>query len=183
MSNIIAGRFERIVDVDGALEALRRAGFAPAEIDSFAVNPPGQHGLTPVGGDVHEDAGTRGAGSAAAIGAVLGLVIGAVIGAIASLHIGAPALFILAGLGAFIGAFVGVMSRVHDPRPGEHSTEHPIEMPAGHVIAVCVDREGTEPRAVSILRKQGATQVGRTQGQWRDGGWSDFDPRSPLATV
>ena len=182
MSNIIAGRFEGIVDVDPALEALRRAGFSQAEIDSFAVNPPGQHGLTPVGGDVHEDAGTRGAGVTAAIGAGLGLLVGAVIGSIASLHLGGPALYFIAGLGALIGAFAGVMMRVHDPRPHEHSAEHPVEMPAGHVIAVCVDREGTEPRAVTVLRSHGATQVGRTQGHWANG-WRDFDPRSPLATV
>lgn len=182
MSKIIAGRFEGIAEVDPALEALRRAGFSQAEIDSFAVNPPGQHGLTPLGGDVHEDAGTRGAGATAAIGAALGLLVGGVLGSIASLHLGSPALFIIAGIGALVGAFAGAMMRVHDPRPGEHSASHPVEMPAGHVIAVCVDRDGTEPRAVTVLRDHGAAQVGRTQGRWANG-WRDFDPRSPLATV
>ena len=28
-----------------------------------------------------------------------------------------------------------------------------------------------------------ARDVGRTEGEWRDGGWRDFDPRTPLATV
>jgi hypothetical protein len=182
MSQIIAARFDRITDVDSTLDALRRAGFARAEIDSFAVNPPGQHALTPIGGDVHSDAGTRGAGITAAIGAGLGLLVGAVIGSIASLHLGSPVLFIVAGVGAFVGAFAGVMSRVHDPQPAEASREHPVELPAGHMIAVCVDRAGTEPRAVAILRNHGASQVGRTQGRWANG-WRDFDPRSPLATV
>jgi hypothetical protein len=182
MSKIIAGRFEGIADVDPALEALRRAGFSQAEIDSFAVNPPGQHGLHPIGGDVHEDAGTHGAGRSAAIGAGLGLLAGAVIGAIVSLHLGAPALYVIAGICALVGAFAGAMLRVHDPRPHEHTTEHPMEMPAGHVIAVCVDRDGTEPRAVTVLRDHGASEVGRAQGRWING-WRDFDPRSPMATV
>ena len=182
MSKIIAGRFEGIVDVDPALEALRRAGFTRAEIDSFAVNPPGQHGLHPIGGDVHEDAGTHGAGRSAAVGAGLGLLVGAVIGAIVSLHLGGPALYVIAGISALVGAFAGAMLRVHDPRPHEHTTEHPMEMPAGHVIAVCVDRDGTEPRAVTVLRDHGASEVGRAQGRWING-WRDFDPRSPMATV
>jgi hypothetical protein len=39
MSTIVAGRFERSLDADAALEALRRDGFSPAEIDSFASMP------------------------------------------------------------------------------------------------------------------------------------------------
>jgi hypothetical protein len=88
----------------------------------------------------------------------------------------------IAGLGALVGAFAGVMRKVHDPRPDEHTARHPVEMPAGHVIAVCVDRDGTEPRAVTVLRNHGATQVGRAQGRWANG-WRDFDPRSPMATI
>jgi len=184
MSRIVAGRFERSIDADAALAALRGEGFADAEIDSFAVNPPGQHALTPIGGDVHADAGTRGAGLSATIGAALGLVVGLVIGAIASLHLGAPALFFIGGLGALIGAFAGVMSRLHHPGRNEDTREHPArEMPAGRMIAVCVDRAGTEEHALAILRRSGARDIGRADGQWRNGSWRDFDPRRPLAAV
>jgi hypothetical protein len=183
MSTIVAGRFERSLDADAALEALRRDGFSPAEIDSFAVNPPGQHALNPMGGDVHSDAGAQHAGTGAAIGGALGLVIGLVIGSIASLHLGAPALWIFGGVGALIGAFAGAMGRLHDAGRGDHTPEHPVEMPAGRMIAVCVDRAGSEPRAISALRSHGARDIGRAFGQWRDGAWRDFDPRSPLAAV
>jgi hypothetical protein len=184
MSNIVAGRFERSLDADAALDALRRDGFSQAEIDAFTLMPPGQHALGPMGGgDVHSDAGAHGAGTTAAIGAALGLVVGLVIGSIVSLRLGAPALWIIGGVGALMGAFAGVMRKLHDPRPSEHSREHPVEMPAGRMIAVCVDRAGSEPRAIDVLRRNGARDVGRAQGQWRDGTWRDFDPRSPLATV
>jgi hypothetical protein len=184
MSRIVAGRFERSIDADAALAALRGEGFADAEISSFAVNPPGQHAMTPIGGDVHADAGARGAGWTAVIGAALGLVVGLVVGSIASLHLGTPALFFIGALGAFVGAFAGVMSRLHHPRRSEGTAEHPArEMPAGRMIAVCVDRAGTEEHAVAVLRRHGARDVGRAQGQWRDGGWRDFDPRRPLAAV
>lgn len=183
MSHIVAGRFERSLDADAALEALRLEGIPEVDIDSFAVNPPGQHGLHPIGGDVHEDAGTRGAGVTAAIGAGLGLLVGLIVGSIASLHLGAPVLYIIGGLGALVGAFAGVMRKVHDPRPSEHSREHPVEMPAGRMIAVCVDRTGIEPRAIAVLRSHGARDLGRTQGRWQNGAWRDFDPRSPLGAV
>ena len=181
MSHIVAARFERSLDADAALEALRHE-FPQNDIDSFAVNPPGQHGLNPIGGDVHEDAGTRGAGGIGAIGAGLGLIVGLVIGAIASLHYGGPVLYILGGLGALIGAFIGVMSSLHDPAPAEHTAEHPLEMPAGRMIAVLADRPGVEDRVVTILRNCGARDVGHAEGRWADG-WRDFDPRSPLSAA
>jgi len=183
MSNIVAGRFERSLDADAALEALRRDGFIENEIDSFAVNPPGQHALLAAGGDVHSDAGARHAGRGAAIGGALGLFVGLIVGAIASLHLGAPALWITGGVGALVGVFAGVMSHLHDAGRRDHTPEHPIEMPAGRMIAVCVDRAGSEPRAVTVLRQNGAREVGRAQGQWLNGGWRDFDPRSPLLSV
>ena len=183
MSHIVAGRFDRSLDADAALEALRRDGFSDEEIDSFHVNPPGQHGLHPAGGDVDSDAGARHAGHGALIGAGLGLLIGLVIGSIASLHLGAPALWIIGGLGALLGSIAGVMGKLHDAGRADHTAEHPVEMPAGRMVAVCVDRSGSEPRAIAALRRHHARDVGRTQGQWRDGGWRDFDPRSPLAAV
>jgi hypothetical protein len=60
--------------------------------------------------------------------------------------------------------------------------EHPVEPQGGRLIAVCVDRQGTERGAVDILRAHNARDVGRAEGEWRDG-WRDFDPRNPLAAL
>src|SRR5258706_12551090 len=120
MSSIVAGRFERSLDADAALEALRRDGFSQAEIDSFSLLPPGQHALAPMGGDVHSDAGAQHAGTGAAIGGTLGLLIGLVIGSIASLHLGAPALGIIGGGGALIGAFAGAIVHPHNATRADH---------------------------------------------------------------
>ena len=184
MSTIVAGRFERSLDADAALEALRRDGFSQAEIDAFTLMPPGQHALGPMGGgDMHSDAGARHAGIGAAIGGSLGLVVGLVIGSIAALHLGGSALWLIGALGALVGAFAGVMGRLHGASRRDATPRHPVEMPAGRMIAVCVDRVGSEPRAIDVLRQNGARDVGRAQGQWRDGTWRDFDPRSPLTTI
>ena len=180
MSRIVAGKFDRSIDADAALDMLARDGFTRAEIDAFYVSPPGQNDLTPVGGDApHSSEGSRGAGRGAAIGAAVGAVAGLIIGSLIELQ----AAFFACGLGALIGAFAGAMATVRQGRRSEASIEHPVESRGGRMIAVCVDRAGTEPVAVQVLRTAHAREVGVTQGDWRDGSWRDFDPRQPLPTV
>ncbi|HZE59423.1 MAG TPA: hypothetical protein VE085_02600 [Burkholderiales bacterium] len=179
MSRIVAGRFDRSVDADAALDALKRDGFSRTEVDAFYVSPPGQNARTPIGGDTYSDAGSAGAGRYGAIGAAVGAAIGLTIGA----PIGTHEAFFAAGLGALVGAFAGVMMSLHGGSRREATPEHPIETRGGRMIAVCVDRAGTEAPAVQALRANNARDVGRTEGEWRDGSWRDFDPRAPLATV
>lgn len=50
MSRIVAGRFDRTLDADAALEALKREGFSRGEVDTFYVGPSGQNAMTRVGG-------------------------------------------------------------------------------------------------------------------------------------
>ena len=84
MSRIICGMFDRTIDADAALEELKRAGFQRAEIDAFYVSPPGQHAMTPVGGDATSSEGSRTAGIGASLGAAIGAVIGGAAGWIMS---------------------------------------------------------------------------------------------------
>ena len=179
MSRIICGRFDRSVDADAALEALKRDGFARSEVDAFYVAPPGQHARTPIGGDAQADAGSLGAGRCGVIGAVAGLAVGLIIGSL----IGAHVVLLACGLGALAGGFAGAMVGLHGGVAREATREHPVEPRGGRMIAVCVDRAGTEHTAIDALRRNNARDVGRTEGTWRDGSWRDFDPRQPLATV
>ncbi len=180
MSRIICGMFDRSVDADAALASLKRDGFQAAEVDNFYVGPPGQHSMTPIGGDAHSDAGARFAGGGAMKGALIGLFPGIAIGLVASLKVGPESIPLLTLLGALIGAFAGAMLKLHAPRRGEATHEHPAEPRGGRMVAVCVDRTGTEPRALEALRANGARDVRRAEGEWSNG-WRDFDPRSPLA--
>src|ERR671931_589576 len=120
MSRIVCARFETTIEADAAVMGLRREGFQPSDIDSFYVLPPGQHNLTPIGGDTHSDAGARHAGG------------GALIGALGAL------------LGALIGAFGGAMTRLHGASRMESTPQHPVEMNAGRMLALNVDRAGRE---------------------------------------
>jgi len=179
MSRIVAGRFDRNVDADAALDALKRDGFSRAEVDAFYVGPPGQNARTPIGGDAYSDAGSAGAGRYGAIGAVAGAAAGLIIGSLIGMH----QAFFAAGLGALVGAFAGIMVSLHGGTRREATPEHPVESRGGRMIAVCVDRAGTEALAVQALRLNNARDIGRAEGDWRDGSWRNFDPREPLATV
>jgi hypothetical protein len=184
MSRIICGMFDRTVDADAALDTFKHEGFQRSEVDAFYVSPPGQHAMTPVGGDApHSSEGSRSAGVGAGIGAAIGAVIGAAAGWVVSGDLGLVVIPLGAGLGAYIGSFAGTMARVRSGQRSSASVEHPVEPRGGRMIAVCVDRAGTEKRAIDILKSHGARDVRRAEGQWANGSWRDFDPRAPLAAV
>jgi hypothetical protein len=182
MSRIICGIFDRTLDAEAALEALKREGFHRSEVDAFYVSPPGQHAMTPLGGDApHSSEGSRGAGAGAGIGALVGALIGGAAGWLFS-----DSLIVIplaAGLGAYVGSFAGTMARVRSGRRRSASVEHPLEPRGGRMIAVLVDRPGTEARAIESLKNHSARDVRRAEGQWANGSWRDFDPRAPLAAV
>jgi hypothetical protein len=182
MSKIIAGRFDATVDADAAVEALRREGFTREEIDSFYVAPPGQNAMHPLGGDApHSSAGSRFAGVGAVAGAIAGGLLGMLIAWMVARDYGAVVILFGAGLGAYVGSFLGAMRKLRGGRRDEASIEHPVEPKGGRMIAVNVDRAGMDARAIKVLREFGARDVGRAEGDWRNG-WKDFDPRAPLMT-
>jgi len=186
MSRIICGMFDRTLDADAALEEFKREGFQRSEVDAFYVSPPGQHAMTPVGGDSpHSSEGSRTAGIGAGLGAAIGAVVGGATGwAVSSAgDLGLVVIPLAAGLGAYIGSFAGSMARVRGGERSSASVEHPVEPRGGRMIAVNVDRSGTDKKAVEILRRHGARDVRRAEGKWADGSWRDFDPRAPLAAV
>jgi len=182
MARIVCGMFDRTLEADAALEALKREGFQRSEVDSFYVSPPGQNAMTSVGGDApHSSEGSRNAGMGAGLGAALGAVVGAAAGWLASGALGMIVIPLGAGLGAYVGSFAGAMSRLRPGRRGAATVEHPVEPRGGRMIAINVDQAGSENKAIEILRKNGARDVRRAEGRWADGSWRDFDPRAPLA--
>jgi hypothetical protein len=186
VARIICGIFDRTDDAEASLEELKHAGFRRDEIDMFYVSPPGQHAMTPLGGDArHSSEGSRQAGLGAGLGAAAGAVLGAGAGwiAAAAADISLVVIPLGAGLGAYVGSFAGAMSKVRGGRRSDASVEHPVEPRGGRMIAVNVDRPSTEKVAIEILKTHGARDVRRAEGRWANGSWRDFDPRAPLAAV
>ena len=182
MAKLIAGRFENVDDLGRALYALRDAGFGRHEFGSFYVAPPGQHALYPIGGDAESDRGAKDAGQGAAAGAAVGGVTGLAVGAVAAAAIpiaGVAAALAAAGIGAYVGSLAGALSKTRPADEIEATSEHPVERPGGPMVAVCVDRPGTDAVAVATLERFGAKEISHAEGEWHQRIWQDFDPRVP----
>jgi hypothetical protein len=180
MAKIIAARLAGTADTEAVLKALANQGFKRTEFQSFYVNPGGQHALFPIGGDAPSDEGAKRAGSGTWFGIALGLVAGAVAGYAASIPLGNHFVIVAgAAIGAYAGSLVGALSRMKGGDRNKATPSHPVERPAGQMVAVRVDRPGTEPRAVETLTRYGAREIERTEGAWSGGDWKDFDPRKP----
>lgn len=181
MSKIIAGRFETQAEADRAIDALKSAGFATREYTSFYLTPAGQHAEYRFGGDAHHDEGTKKSGKTAAAGAAIGGVTGLAVGtaAAAAIEPGFTAAGAIAGagVGAYVGSLAGGLKGTRSGDPEKASLEEPVERASGVMVAVCVDRNGTEREALQVLRTHGALEVERASGEWRSGSWADFDPR------
>jgi hypothetical protein len=188
MAEIIAGRFDTQPRADAALAALSAAGFSGADLGSFYTPSPGQHDLQPLGGDAeHHSEGTKHAGKTAAagtaIGGVAGLAIGTAVAAAMEPGFTAVAAAAGAGVGAYAGALAGGLSGSRHSDARQATPEEPAEPGAGMMVAVRVDGGDSEARAIRVLREQGAADVERAAGEWRDGTWVDFDPRRTVRLV
>ena len=73
----------------------------------------------------------------------------------------------------------GALSKTRPADEIEATPEHPVERPGGPMVAVCVDRPGTEAVAVATLERLGAKDVSHAEGKWHERIWEDFDPRVP----
>ncbi|TMG82113.1 MAG: hypothetical protein E6H74_11585, partial [Betaproteobacteria bacterium] len=76
MTPIIAGRFETQTEAEHSVNALKREGFTEQDITMFYVNPPGQHGTFPIGGDREASPGATQAHGGAIQGAAVGTAVG-----------------------------------------------------------------------------------------------------------
>ena len=181
MAIIIAGRFDTQDAANQALDALERGGFGRTDMQSFYLTPPGQHHVQPLGGDAHHDEGTKHAGKTAAVGAAIGAAVGLAAG-VAAAPIAAPAIagaaaIAGAGVGAYGSSLRGALAGTEDGEVDKASREEPVERRGGMMVAVRAD-DRTD-NAVQTLRTAGAYQIERATGEWRDGGWADFDPTKP----
>lgn len=172
MAKIVAATFDTSVKADAAVLALLADGIPRDQVTAFANNAPGQHAQFPVGGDEDVDPGARGAEKRAMAGAAVGMGIGATVGAIAAGPIGAAG---GGGLGALTGAIAGTMSGLGNDkdRPAPPALER---RPAGTIVAVKVDGGRSDQQVIERFRDREAMVIETAEGEWRDGGWADFDP-------
>ncbi len=196
MTPIIAGRFEQQTEAEQAVSALRREGFAEDDITMFYVNPPGQHGTFPIGGDREVSPGATHAHSGAIKGAAVGAAVGLGVGFAVAPLVGPAAAVVGAGAGAYAGSLAGALGETEEkPAPDEvEPRAESIAMQpvaevvklvraAGMMVAVRAPEFARRVAAVNALRATGARDIERADGTWHDGQWVDFDPLKPPLLV
>ena len=154
------------------MRALLAAGVPHHCLASFHNNPPGQHGILPIGGDEHADPEARGVGKRAAAGAGIGAGIGAGVGAAVGGPLGAAA---GTGVGALAGALAGTYTGL-DQRADEHPSATIERRPAGIIVAVAPPSDVSDETVVRILRENEPVAVEESEGEVREGEWKGFNP-------
>jgi len=179
MSTILTGNFSIKTDADDAVEALLRGGIEAGQICSFAINPPGQHGVHENPGEEDGTAGAPGTSESSIKGAAIGGAIGLGAGAIA----GPVGMAGGAAVGAYLGSLAGALNNISGEEVGAApgvkvaplKAEPEVPRPAGVLVAIAVPVE-QRGFAADILRQRGAREVEEMEGTWSDGQWIDFDP-------
>lgn len=191
MATLIAGRFSQQDHVEAAFNELLHSGFARQDMSLFYVNPQGQHGTFPIGGDEDESHGTHEASSGAVRGAAGGVGVGTLVGA-ATLPVFGPAGPLLgAAVGAYTGSLVGALNKMEKSKehidkqndaPPEANPDELHERKAGLLLAVAVKDPEQRANAINILSAS-ALELEEAEGTLNNGQWIDFDPLKPVKSV
>ena len=174
MANIIAGRFDQQTSADEARAEILRAGFSEDQVSTFYVSPPGQHDMTPFGGDEMESHGAH-TRRGIAEGGLAGGAVGATIGAATIPLVGPVGPIVGALVGAHVGNLAGPLSETDDD--GDGGTL-PYRR-SGMMLAILAGNQDEEECAVRVLRALNAQDIERAEGTIANGDWEDFDPLQP----
>lgn len=185
MGQIIAGRFDVHENAEVVHQALQDAGFEAASLSIFFVNPHGQHGTYPIGGDESASPGAEDAGKGAGVGAGVGAAAGAAAGSVA----GPLGAVIGGGVGAYTGSLAGAVQSTDDASEVDEAASDPnepdnhfTERKSGVHLAVDVSN-GDANKAIEVLRSHQAEDIEQAEGTLQDGKWVDFDPTRAVRLV
>lgn len=185
MTALITGNFQDATLATAVLAELNQAGFSREQLCVLQVGESGPQHALPMGGYQEEEPGAEnagvGAGSGAAIGGALGLAAG-----IATFPVLGPAAVALGAVGAYAGSLVGVLNTLKDESnadpqaaPGALERAEPRRQ-AGKWVVIAAATATEQATATGILRAHDATDIERTEGDFADGHWRDFDALAPL---
>ncbi len=184
----VIGLFDTMEEAQYTVQDLVANGFSRDDISLITSDAAGR--FTDRGrqvGTEHEAAEGAGAGATGGtvVGGFTGLLVG--IGALTLPGIGpiiaaGPILTVIgttalgAGLGAVAGGIIGALTGLGVP---EHDANTYAEgVRRGGTLVIVQTADMMVDRAYTILQDRGAVDMNRRSAQWRQSGWSAFDPNA-----
>ncbi len=185
----VVGLFENFDEAQRVVQDLIDNGFRRDNVSVVASDTEGRHSqrYRAVGEGERSEA-AEGAGFGAtggtAVGGVIGLLVG--IGALTIPGIGpvlaaGPLLTAIgttalgAGLGAAAGGLVGALVGAGIPEQEAGSYAEGVRRGGALVIVQAADM--MVERAYAIMQRHGAVDINRRSDEWRQSGWTAFDPQ------
>jgi hypothetical protein len=174
MAQILVGQFDDFESAQAAAGELRSLGVSQGDMEIFALNAPGQHDQTPIGGDEDEDRGARKGDGGALAGAGVGAAAGLALGAAAIPVVGPIAAAAGLAIGAYTGSLAGAVNKMGDKPPAQQIPERP----AGVRLAAHILSPSYREHVIAAFRRHDVRSIEEAEGTWRDATWADFDPVS-----
>lgn len=184
MRKTVVGYFDQLTQAQRAIERLVGDGFLRDDISLVASDPNEEYTRTyrtTAPADTGEISSTAaGATTGAVMGGIGGLLVG--IGALAIPGIGPviaagplATMLLGAGVGAAAGGLIGALIDVGIP---EEEAKYYAEglRRGGVVVTVSTQDETRVNRAAQILESEGAVNIDRRVDEWRQSGWTGYDP-------
>ena len=197
MAKTIVGSFDSFEEAQEVLRDLQQRGFARDDISVIANNASGRYGdQYGSEGQLPRDAATSvsdtGAGTAtgAAAGGVLGGAAGLVVGlmglaipGIGPIIAAGPIAAALAGagVGAVAGGLIGGLTGVGVSEDDAQYYAESVRR-GGALVTVRADDARAE-EAASAMRSRGAVDIERRVEQWKEQGWTRYDPTATPYSV
>jgi hypothetical protein len=184
MKKTIVGYFDELTQAQRAIERLVENGFLRDDISLVASDPNEEYARkyrSTSAVDTGEISSTAaGATTGAVMGGIGGLLVG--VGALAIPGIGPviaagplATMLLGAGVGAAAGGLIGALIDVGIP---EEEAKYYAEglRRGGVVVTVSTEDEIRVNRAAQILESEGAVSIDRRVSEWRQSGWTGYDP-------
>jgi uncharacterized membrane protein len=186
MVKTIVGSFDSFNEAQRVARDLVDDGFLDSDVNVIASN---------IRGDYKPDERATGTpASGAATGAVTGGVVGGAAGLAASLMgltipgIGpiiaaGPIVATLsgAGVGAVAGGLIGGLTDLGVSKP--HAEYYAESVRRGGALVTVRADEARAERAAEIMREHGAVDIERRVEQWREAGWTGWNPEAQPYTL
>jgi uncharacterized membrane protein len=189
MADTILATYDSVETAERVINDLREAGFSRGDIGMAVHDPEGEYAR-------HLDEDVQ-AGDGAGFGSIVGTLVGAAAGLVAITVpgigpiIAAGPLAALggaaagAGIGAVAGAATGgITAALLDMGVSDEDAEYYAESlrRGDALVAVTTDDENTS-LAMQIMHRHQPIDIDRRLSQWRQRGWSGFDPMADPYTA